>query len=293
VSRRLGQHFLSDPAILDRIVAAILPTPNDVVLEIGPGEGSLTRRLAPRVARVVAIERDRRLAVALRTPSDDPTGTPLPGNVTIVEGDALTLDWRRVVGTQPAERDTPSQPSPPAAHGPRPTAHGQPPTSFKVIGNIPYYITSPLLERALQAPIPPVVVFLVQREVADRVVARPGGRAYGALSVGVQSVAHAERLFVVRAGAFRPPPKVDSAVLRLTPRPDPVVIEPERAGFRAFVVGLFAQRRKQIARGLRESLGLSRDEAAAACEAADIDPTVRAETLPVETFAALFRRVTR
>jgi 16S rRNA (adenine1518-N6/adenine1519-N6)-dimethyltransferase len=273
VPRRLGQHFLADPAILDRIVDAITPDAGDLVLEIGPGTGTLTRRLAPRVGHVVAIERDRRLAAALQAPA--PGSSPLPPNVTIVEGNALTLDWHETLANPTA------QPL---------TAHRQP---FKIIGNIPYYVTSPLIERALQPPLPDVVVFLVQREVADRVVAEPGGRVYGALSVGVQAVARAERLFVVRAGAFRPPPKVDSAVLRLTPRTDPVVTQEERAPFRAFVVGLFGQRRKQLVRSLRGSADLTAERAAAACDAIGVSPAARPETLSVAEFARLFRHVTR
>lgn len=267
--RPLGQHFLSDPAILDRIVDAIDPHPDDRVLEIGPGTGTLTRRLAPRVGRVVAIERDRKLAAALQAGGG--AGPPLPPNVTVVLGDALVLDWRETIGQSPM------------ANGPR----------LKIIGNIPYYVTSPLIERALQPPWPAVVVFLVQREVADRVVAGPGGRTYGALSVGVQSVARAERLFVVRAGAFRPPPKVDSAVLRLTPRADPDVAAAERAAFRAFVVALFGQRRKQLARGLRETARLSATAAAEACAAVGLPPTARPETLGVTDLVRLFRHVAR
>ena len=271
--RRLGQHFLADPGILDRIVDAISPGTGDLVLEIGPGTGTLTRRLAPRVGHVVAIERDRRLAAALQTTGSG--SAALPANVTIVEGDAVTLDWHQVLI---------------AAIGHRPSAIGK---RLKIIGNIPYYVTSPLIERALRPPLPAVVVFLVQREVADRVVAEPGGRTYGALSVGVQAVARAERVFVVRAGAFRPPPKVDSAVLRLTPRTDPVVTEEERAPFRAFVVGLFGQRRKQLGRALRQTADLSADAAALACEAIGIPPTARPETLAVTDFARLFRHVAR
>ena len=271
--RHLGQHFLSDPAILDRIVDAITPDAGDLVLEIGPGTGTLTRRLAPRVGQVVAIERDRRLAADLRRA--EPGSSPLAANVTIVEGDALALDWHEVL------RST--------AH-PLIRSSAHPP---KIIGNIPYYVTSPLIERALQPPLPSVVVFLVQREVADRVVAAPGGRTYGALSVGVQAVVSAERLFVVRAGAFRPPPKVDSAVLRLIPRSDPVVTETERAPFRTFVVGLFGQRRKQLVRALRQTAGLTADAAASACEAIGVAPAARPETLTVADFARLFRHVTR
>ena len=278
--RRLGQHFLSDPAILDRIVDAISPDAGDLVLEIGPGTGTLTRRLAPRVGHVVAIERDARLAAALRGAG---TGrdAPLPANVTVIEGDALTLDWHQVLQSTAPSRSVAQPLNHSAAHPP------------KIIGNIPYYVTSPLIERALQPPLPALVVFLVQREVADRVVAGPGGRTYGALSVGVQAVATAERLFVVRAGAFRPPPKIDSAVLRLTPRNDPVVTEEERRPFRAFVVGLFGQRRKQLVRALRQAAGLTAEAAASACEALDVPPAARPETLGVADLARLFRHVAR
>jgi 16S rRNA (adenine1518-N6/adenine1519-N6)-dimethyltransferase len=136
-------------------------------------------------------------------------------------------------------------------------------------------------------------VFLVQREVADRVAAPPGTKTFGALSVGVQAVAQAERLFTVRAGAFRPPPNVDSAVLRLTPLAQPAVSPTERPAFREFVVGLFAQRRKQLARGLRIACGLGPEESAAACAAAGIAPDARPETLGVDAFVRLFRGMAR
>lgn len=267
--RRLGQHFLRDAAILDRIVQALEPEPEDVVLEIGPGEGTLTRRLAPRVGHVVAIERDARLAERLRGAGSGERYPPLPANVSVIAGDARSLDWHRAVPL-PAPR-----------------------SPFKVIGNIPYYITSPLLEKALTPPLPAVVVFLVQQEVADRVVALPGSKTYGALSVGIQAVARAERLFTVRAGAFVPAPKVDSAVLRLRPRPDPCVGEDERAGFRAFVVGLFGQRRKQLGRSLRDIAGLAGSEVVAACQTAGVAPAARPETLSVAEMADLFRAATR
>ncbi len=133
MGRRLGQHFLFDPTILDRIVDALEPTPHDVVLEIGPGRGTLTRRLVPRVSRVLAIEADPGLADRLGRDS------ALMDALTLVSGDALAVDWHRLVHDADAER-------------------------FKVVGNIPYYITSPLIERALRPPLPQVVVFLVQRD---------------------------------------------------------------------------------------------------------------------------------
>ncbi len=259
MGRRLGQHFLFDPAILDRIVDALEPSDTDVVIEIGPGLGTLTERLAQRVGRVVAIEKDRELARKLGE-----GGTALPGNVSVVEGDALDLDWPGSVGD-----DAP--------------AHG-----YKVTGNIPYAITSPLIEKALTPPLPQVVVFLVQREVADRVAAEPGGKTYGGLSVGVQTVAHAERLFTVCAGAFKPPPKVDSAVVRLTPLADPLVAPSQHAEFRRFVTALFGRRRKQLGGAIRGLTDGARAEVEAELGRLGIEPTVRCETLPPADFVRLF-----
>ncbi len=247
--RRLGQHFLTDPRLLGRIADALGAGPDDTVLEIGPGPGGLTAALAERAGRLVAIEKDADLVPALRARF---------ASATIVEADALEVDWA-------------------ALAGPR----------FLVAGNIPYNITSPLIDKALESPRAERIVFLVQKEVADRVTAPPGGREYGALSVGVQSVARAERLFVVPAGAFHPRPKVDSAVLRLTPLADPLVRPPGQARFRRLVVGLFGFRRKQIARGLRELTGWAPDPVAEALARAGIPPTVRPEMLAPPVFAAL------
>jgi len=165
--------------------------------------------------------------------------------------------------------------------------------SFKVIGNIPYYITSPLIEKALSTPQASVVVFLVQREVADRLVAEPGGKIYGALSVGVQATAKVERVLTVKAGAFHPPPKVDSAVVRLTPLATPLVRPEEIAPFRAFTVALFGQRRKQLVRSLRETQGLSAEQSAAALYATGIEPSDRVETVAPARLVTLFRALAR
>jgi 16S rRNA (adenine1518-N6/adenine1519-N6)-dimethyltransferase len=260
VGRRLGQHFLFDPTILDRIVDALEPTPHDVVLEIGPGRGTLTRRLVPRVSRVLAIEADPGLADRLGRDS------ALMDALTLVSGDALAVDWHRLVHDADAER-------------------------FKVVGNIPYYITSPLIERALRPPLPQVVVFLVQREVADRLAAKPGSKVYGALTVGVQAMATVERLFVVPAGAFRPPPKVESAVVRLIPLDRPLIVPAEHPAFRGFVQSLFSRRRKQLANALRVATGLDRDGASQALVDLGIAPTARPEQVSVERIAALFRLI--
>jgi 16S rRNA (adenine1518-N6/adenine1519-N6)-dimethyltransferase len=249
--RRLGQHFLSDRHILERIADALGAAAGDTVLEIGPGPGGLTEALATRAGKVVAIEKDPDLVPALRQ--------RVPG-ATIVEADALEADWHAIAGPE-----------------------------FLVAGNIPYNITSPLIDKALTPPRPRRIVFLVQKEVADRVGAAAGSESYGALSVGVQAVARAERLFAVPAGAFHPRPKVDSAVLRLTPLTEPLVGDAEVVPFRRLVVGLFGFRRKQIVRGLRELTGWGAERVEGALGRAGIEPRVRPETVPPARLAALLR----
>ncbi len=274
--RPLGQHFLHDPAVLDRIVDALDPQPHDRVLEIGPGGGTLTRRLASRVGVVVAIEKDRGLFLELREASSGKreTGDVFPDNVTVVQGDALTADWHALIAQPPA-----ASPSPHPA--------------YKVAGNIPYYITSPLIDKALTPPRPTVVVFLVQKEVADRVTSAPGSKIYGALSVGVQVIARAERLCTVKAGTFNPPPAVDAAVLRLRPRDAPLIDDAEQTAFRSFVTALFGQRRRQLVRGLRTVAGVGREEAARLLEALGIDLAARPEVLSPSTFVSLYRALRR
>ena len=208
-NKRLGQHFLTDRNMLQRIVDALEPAPDDVVVEIGAGTGSLTEQLLARGLRVIAIEKDRRVISELRMRNAE---CGIDG-LSIVQGDALRVDWHALI----------------IPHSAFPIPH------FKIVGNIPYAITSPLIDKALTPPLPARIVFLVQAEVADRIAAPPGSKTYGALSVGVQAVARVERLFTVRAGAFTPPPKVTSAVVRLTPLAQPLVAPEEIAAFRAFV----------------------------------------------------------
>jgi 16S rRNA (adenine1518-N6/adenine1519-N6)-dimethyltransferase len=278
VGARLGQHFLFDPGILHRIADAALIASGDTVLEIGPGRGTLTRLLAERALEVVAIEKDRRLAGTL---SEEFAA----GNVRVIAGDALNLPW---------------------------------PRAEVVCGNIPYQITSPLIERALEPPRRSRVVFLVQREVADRLAAPPGTLRYGALSAGVQLVASVERLFTVPRGAFRPSPRVDSALVRITPRRESLTSGPgEEARTRELIRKLFQRRRQQVQRSLREYLRGPRRRAAhtrrssgtsgsspqarsslegdlvertmVALQACRIQPTARAEQLGPEEFVALAR----
>ena len=267
-NKRRGQHFLTDRNILQRIVDALEPAPDDVVVEIGAGTGSLTAALAPRVAKVVAVEKDRRLArdCGLRIAE---CGL---GNVTVVEGDALKLSWHALVET-------------PLGNPQSPIRNPQ----LKVVGNIPYAITSPLIDKALTPPLPARIVFLVQAEVADRIAALPGSKTYGALSIGVQAVACVERLFTVHAGAFTPPPKVTSAVLRLTPLARPLVAPEGIAAFRAFVTACFTRRRKQLRNVVMAATGRSAAVVTAGLAALGLDPAARPETLGPEIFVRLLR----
>lgn len=255
--KRFGQHFLTDPRILARIANALAAREGDTVLEVGPGRGALTEELLARVGpagRVVAVEVDRDLSAALRL------RYATRPELTLVEADFLQVDL---------------------------TAHVRAP--FLLAGNIPYNITTPILFKALDPPRAARMVMLVQREVAERIAARPATRAYGALSANVQAVATVEVLFRVAAGAFSPPPQVESAVIRITPRPDPVVAPAEEPAYRDFVQALFSFRRKQLVRALREALDLAPAASAELVARTGLDPTARPEVLSPADFATLLR----
>jgi 16S rRNA (adenine1518-N6/adenine1519-N6)-dimethyltransferase len=255
VRKRFGQHFLTDPRILGRIADAVGITPGDTVVEIGPGRGALTTELLKRVGpngRLVAVEVDRDLASMLRVQYLDNRA------FTLVEGDILATDLSIQVK--------------------RP---------FLLAGNIPYNITTPILFRALEPPRAERMVFLVQLEVAQRLGAAPGTKEYGALSVNAQALAEFELVFKVPAGAFKPPPKVESAVIRMTPLREPIIAEADQDGYRKLVQGLFTQRRKQMLRALRSVRGLDAYNAGAALERAGINPMDRPEVLSPAAFAQL------
>lgn len=255
--KRFGQHFLTDPHILGRIADAAMLDPADTVVEIGPGRGALTDALRARAARVIAIEVDRDLAAQLRARyAGDPA-------VTVVEADVLE--------------------APPGTLG------GGPPGGYVLVGNVPYYITTPIIFQSLEPPRPKRAVFLVQREVAERIVAPPGGKTYGALSVNVRAFARAEMLFAVRAGAFQPAPSVESAVVRLTPLDTPLVPPELETAFRSFVQDVFGLRRKQMRRVLRTITGLPVAQVDAMLALVGLDPASRPETLAVEEFVDLVR----
>ena len=252
--KRLGQHFLTDPRILGRIADSLNIEPTDTVIEIGPGRGSLTEQLLSRCGRLIAIELDRDLApmLAAKYAGD--------ARVQVIQNDVLEVDLAAAAG------------------GP-----------FLLVGNVPYNITTPIIFHALQRPRPLRAVYLVQREVAERVVAAAGSESYGALSVNVQAVARAELLFRVAAGAFVPVPSVESAVLRITPLETPLINADEEEAFRAMVIGAFGFRRKQMIRVVREYWKLDAVAAAALLERVGIEPTLRPEVLGAGEFARLLR----
>jgi 16S rRNA (adenine1518-N6/adenine1519-N6)-dimethyltransferase len=253
--KSLSQHFLTDGVALDAIVGAAELSTDDRVVEIGPGLGVLTRRLLASGASVLAVEIDARLASWLRR--------ELGGvdRFELIEADALQLLPRELFGG----------------------------ASFKLVANIPYHITSPLLHAFLEGQQPPeVAVLLVQAEVAERVAAPPGQMSY--LSVFVQNVAAAEVVRRVPAAAFEPAPEVDSAILRLRRRSDPAVPPgAEREPFYRVVQAGFRQRRKQVHNGLTRELPVDRASVEAALAACGVDGERRPQTLRVDEWACLAR----
>jgi 16S rRNA (adenine1518-N6/adenine1519-N6)-dimethyltransferase len=251
--KSLSQNFLTDPEALDAIVEAAELRTGDNVVEIGPGLGVLTRRLLAAGANVIAVELDARLAEFLRRELFSVSSFEL------IEADALSLHSRELFPGEP----------------------------IKVVANIPYHITSPLLHAFLDGDRPPeLTVLLVQLEVAERVAAPPGGMSY--LSVFVQNVATAEVVARVPAAAFEPAPEVDSAILRLRRRDRPAVpAGAERETFHRIVQAGFRQRRKQVHNGLSRELPVDRagvDRALAACQ---VTPDRRPQTLSVDEWACL------
>ncbi len=252
---RLGQNFLDDAQAVDRIVAALGDLSGRTVVEIGPGGGAITGALAARARHVVAVELDRGLAARLRAQFQ-------PGLVHVVEQDVLNFNFAEAAATA-GER-------------------------LVVVGNLPYYMTSPILLKltASHAALS-LAVLMLQREVADRVTAQPGSRDYGLLSVTVQMYGPAEPLFTLPPDAFSPPPEVHSTVIRWRFAPRFAELGVEEAGFLSFARQAFAQKRKTLANNLRAA-GISPARAAAALAQAAIDPQARAEALPVDKLAALW-----
>lgn len=253
--KALGQHFLNNPSICARIVDLARITPTDHVIEIGPGLGALTAILAERSQRLTLIELDRDLAADLRQRfADNP-------RVTLVEADVLKAPLEQIVGQQ----------------------------SCLAIGNLPYNVATAVLERLLDLPSIHRIVAMVQLEVAERLAASPGTRKYGALSVFTQLAARVTLAFKVRAGAFVPPPKVDSAVVVMERHANPPVELTDPGIFDRLVRTTFGQRRKQLGNSMRP---LS-DDPDGILREIGIDPARRPETLSLAEFAAISNRLAR
>jgi 16S rRNA (adenine1518-N6/adenine1519-N6)-dimethyltransferase len=253
MGKRLSQYFLHDPSILQRIAGAADLGPGDTVVEIGPGPGGLTRVLSGMAGRVVAIEVDRTLHEKLVAEFAD-----VP-NVELVRGDALRFDYSSL--------------------GP-----------FKVVANIPYHITTPIIFKLLEyKDALRSMTLTVQKEVAERLAASPGNKDYGVLSITVQYYAKAELKFVIPAGAFRPVPKVDSACVHIEVYDSPPVRAVDEELFRNIVRKAFGQRRKT----LHNSLKTMAPDIDSVLEAAGVSPGVRPETLSIGDFARITDEVNR
>lgn len=264
---KLGQHFLNQEEYARRIVEALGDVSQSTVLEIGPGRGILTEQLAKRARRLIAVETDRVLAAQLRLKFG------MYRNVEIIEADVLSIDIDSLFGPKPGLS--------------RPGIELKP-EPVKVVGNLPYYITSDIMLRLFKfAKYFDCMVIMVQREVADRIAAEPGGREYGVLSATAQLHARVEKLFTVPPGAFSPPPKVFSAVLRLTMDPQQQRLGVMGDGFIDFVRLSFGQKRKTLWNNLKGSYDAGQLKSALA--AAKVKPTARAETLSLEQSAAIYR----
>ena len=262
---KLGQNFLVDTEAMQRIAASIGDLSGRTVVEIGPGRGAITATLAARAAHVLAVELDHVLALHLRVQFP-------PERVTIVEQDVLDFDFEKARANFAAAS---------AAANER----------LLVVGNLPYGITSPiLLKLAASHAALDRAVLMVQREVADRVTAQPGSRDYGLLSVTVQMYGPTQQLFILPPESFSPPPEVHSTVFRWRFSPRFAELDVEEASFLRFVRLCFAQKRKTLANNLRAAAIPPAAIAAALAQAA-IDPLSRAEALPIESFAALWRSI--
>ena len=253
---KLGQNFLHDAQAIQRIVAALGDCSHSTVVEIGPGKGAVTRALAARAGHVLAVELDQELAAQLRTQFP-------PERVTIANEDVLEFDFA-AAATTASER-------------------------LAVVGNLPYYITSPiLLKLAANHASLDRAVLMMQREVADRVVAGPRSRDYGVLSVTVQMYGPVERLFTLPPSAFSPPPEVHSTVIRWRFAPRFAELGVEETGFLTFVRQAFAQKRKTLANNLRAA-GIAPESIQLALSRAEIGAQARAEELSLEDLATLYK----
>jgi len=258
-TRALGQHFLRDEAVAERIIGEVRPTQRDLVIEIGPGLGALTGRLARAAGRLLALEVDPAMAAALIERFADAP------HVEVFVADARSFNYAGLSALKP-----------------------DPAGRVLVVGNLPYSVGKPILQALVEAgPVVDEMALMLQKEVAERVAAGPGGKTYGSLSVLTQLSYEARLAFTVPPGAFRPPPQVDSAVIHLRVRRAPPVPVDDPARLRAVVLAAFGQRRKSLANALASGLGLGAERARAMCDAAGIDARRRAETLSLAEFSRL------
>lgn len=263
--KSLGQNFLIDLNILQRIVGAAELTERSGAIEIGPGIGALTEQLAKRTRKVVAFEIDQRLLPVLKD-----TLSPYP-HVSIIHEDVLQANVKAVIAEQFEGIE-----------------------DLMIVANLPYYVTTPILMKLLEEQLPVRgIVVMIQKEVAERIAAKPGSKEYGSLSIAVQYYAEAETVFTVPTTVFIPQPNVESAVLRLTLRKEPAVEVQDEAFFFRVVKASFAQRRKTIFNNLVHGFGgkESREAVQEALLDIDIDPKRRGETLSLEEFAKLSDRL--
>lgn len=267
LSKSLGQNFLTDKNIIDKIIEKSMIGERDLVIEIGPGIGVLTAAAAAEAGKVVAIEIDRNLIPILKETLNE------YNNIEIINSDVLKTDFHEILEQNKEIR-------------------GQKIDGVKILGNLPYYITTPIIMKILEDRVPAdSITIMMQKEVADRIKAAPGTKAYGALSVAVQYYCTVAHVVNAPKEIFIPKPKVDSTVIRLDIRKEkPVKLISEEVFFAVVKAG-FGQRRKTLLNSLTGVRGLTKEETASILSAAGIDPMRRAETLDLEEFAALANAV--
>ena len=278
--KNLGQNFLVEESVVNRIAKAAELTPEDTVLEIGPGIDTLTQALAMTGASVVSVELDKRLIPVLQ----ETVGAYK--NVRIVQGDILKVNIPEIIAEVKADRKTADA----AGEVAEAESEIKQSDTFKVCANLPYYITTPIIMYLLEQKLPlERLVVMVQKEVAERMTAEPGGREYGAISVAMQYYTEPKIAFIVKAGSFLPAPKVDSAVLVCKRRSTSPVDVPDEKTFFKVVAAAFSVRRKMLNNSLKNMGGLNGEQVKAWLDRAGIDGRRRAETLSLEEFAMLAR----
>jgi 16S rRNA (adenine1518-N6/adenine1519-N6)-dimethyltransferase len=264
---KMGQHFLSSESAAQRIVEALGDVSEATVLEIGPGRGAITDILARKARRLIAVELDRVMSAQLRMKFS------MQPNVEIIEGDVLKVEMDTVFGAKPGSLRTGLNFAPEPA---------------RVVGNLPYYITSDILLRLLEYHrYFSTIVIMVQKEVADRLAASPGTRDYGLLTATTQLYGRVEKLFTLPPGAFAPAPKVHSSVVRITIKPRIESLQVNETAFIDFLKLSFGQKRKTLWNNLKTQYDENKLKAALA--KSGVKPAIRAEALPLEKTAALFR----